>query len=125
MFILAYASQLYSSSSSSNHCRGGQSRLLSKPRNGTWPIATDPMLLGGEGQSSSSACEVRPWWPGCAEAVLQSDPRLPGSGFPQPLLYGVDDGLANRVDRIRAIGNGWVPAQAAEAFRLLRARIAQ
>jgi DNA (cytosine-5)-methyltransferase 1 len=35
-------------------------------------------------------------------------------------LCRVDDGLANRVDRLKAIGNGQVPAVAALAWRLLR-----
>lgn len=38
-------------------------------------------------------------------------------------LLGVDDGLANRVDRLRRCGNGQVPAVAALAFKLLSARL--
>jgi len=34
-------------------------------------------------------------------------------------FFRVDDGLASRVDRLKAIGNGQVPAVAATAFRLL------
>jgi DNA (cytosine-5)-methyltransferase 1 len=37
----------------------------------------------------------------------------------QPGVLGTDDGLAHRVDRLKAIGNGQVPAVAALAWRLL------
>jgi DNA (cytosine-5)-methyltransferase 1 len=37
----------------------------------------------------------------------------------EPCLGGVADGVAHRVDRLAALGNGWVPLQAAEAFRQL------
>lgn len=41
----------------------------------------------------------------------------------KPGIYGVDDGMANRVDRLIAIGNGQVPAVAALAFQVLSARL--
>lgn len=37
----------------------------------------------------------------------------------EPALCGVDDGVAARVDRIKALGNGQVPAVVAAAWRLL------
>jgi DNA (cytosine-5)-methyltransferase 1 len=37
----------------------------------------------------------------------------------QPRITGMDNGVANRMDRLRAIGNGQVPRVAATAFRLL------
>ena len=40
----------------------------------------------------------------------------------QPCVYGVDDGLANRVDRVRACGNGVVAIQGAAALVLLSRR---
>lgn len=42
-----------------------------------------------------------------------------------PHAYGSNHGLANRVDRTRAVGNGQVSAVAATAFELLRARFEQ
>lgn len=41
----------------------------------------------------------------------------------EPELGRMVDGMADRVDRIKAIGNGQVPLCAAEAFRQLRERI--
>nr|WP_298962039.1 hypothetical protein [uncultured Roseibium sp.] len=38
----------------------------------------------------------------------------------QPELFGLDDGLANRVERSRAAGNGVVPLVAAYAWRTLK-----
>ena len=38
----------------------------------------------------------------------------------EPSVLRVADGVANRVDRIRAIGNGQVPAVAALAWRTLK-----
>ena len=41
----------------------------------------------------------------------------------EPRLGGATDGLANRVDRLRLLGNGVVPATAAKAFTTLINRI--
>lgn len=41
----------------------------------------------------------------------------------QPGITGMDHGVANRMDRLVAIGNGQVPAVAAKAWRLLTADI--
>lgn len=38
----------------------------------------------------------------------------------QPSIHRVDDGVAARVDRLKAIGNGQVPIVAATAFNLLK-----
>lgn len=38
------------------------------------------------------------------------------SGLPEPTICRSDDGFADRRDRIRALGNGWVPQTAREAF---------
>jgi DNA (cytosine-5)-methyltransferase 1 len=41
----------------------------------------------------------------------------------KPGIHGVDDGVAARVDRLRCLGNGQVPAVAALAWRVLGERI--
>ena len=41
----------------------------------------------------------------------------------EPSVGRVADGVAHRVDRLKAIGNGQVPAVAAEAFKILLGRI--
>lgn len=51
--------------------------------------------------------------------VVARNPFVANSGWPQPLLRRGDDGLADRVDRIRAIGNGQVPSVAALAWLAL------
>ena len=48
-----------------------------------------------------------------------------GRPAPEPCIRGVDDGLANSVDgdRLHVAGNGVVPQAAAQAFRVLAARL--
>ena len=50
------------------------------------------------------------------ERLLAADPAF------EPALRGDADGLADRVDRLRACGNGVVPLVAAYALRTLLAR---
>ena len=38
-------------------------------------------------------------------------------------FYGMDDGIASRLDRVKACGNGQVPEVAATAWKLLSERI--
>jgi DNA (cytosine-5)-methyltransferase 1 len=62
-------------------------------------------------------------------AEMASAPEVPGirqgepAWWPIDLLAGVDDGLAHRMDRTRATGNGQVPAVFALAWRTLRGMI--
>lgn len=57
--------------------------------------------LSGRGAKAESAVGMGSWWKN------------------KPAIHGVDDGVAHRVHRLRAIGNGQVPLQAAVAFRIL------
>jgi DNA (cytosine-5)-methyltransferase 1 len=45
--------------------------------------------------------------------------------LPEPRLFGAGNGVACRVERLKAIGNGQVPIVAATAFNILRARLNQ
>lgn len=63
---------------------------------------------------------------GHSEPGLSVDAEAPGMSsrwgdHPEPL--GMDDGLGNELDRLRALGNGQVPQCAAEAWRQLMGRI--
>ena len=42
---------------------------------------------------------------------------------PKPPVCGVDDGVAHRMDRLKALGNGQVAIVAAKAFNILKSRI--
>ena len=63
-----------------------------------------------------------PWPPGPGDADGWRDylDRWPGT---EPAVRRGADGLAHRVDRLRLLGNGVVPDQAALAFRILAARL--
>jgi len=41
----------------------------------------------------------------------------------KPAIHGVDDGTPNRMDRLKGIGNGQVPLQAAVAFKILESML--
>ena len=57
-----------------------------------------------------SIVKIRQWdWSGKADLqLLGSYPFQPSSYWPQPLIRRVDDGVANRTHRLRAVGNGVV-----------------
>lgn len=78
---------------------------------GEWPQPTDPPRLGLA--------------PGLLEQEGHRGPATEGppqGGWweSEPDVVRVVHGMANRVDRIKALGNGQVPLQAACAWRLLR-----
>ena len=57
--------------------------------------------VSGGGETSESTIGMGSWWEN------------------KPAIHGVDDGVADRVHRLRAIGNGQVPLQVAVAFTIL------
>jgi len=73
----------------------------------------------GEGQHEQLAWPPGPTDTDAWAAVLAQRPTL------EPAVCGMADGVAHRVDRLRILGNGVVPAQAALAFRELATRMEQ
>jgi DNA (cytosine-5)-methyltransferase 1 len=58
-------------------------------------------------------------WRGCGAHGSRAPLSRAPQWWPMSVAAGVDDGLAHRMDRVRATGNGQVPAVAAMAWRLL------
>ena len=86
----------------------------------------DTYVTGSQGRLGpigGGSYEVPAWPPG---------PEMDWAGIPErlwpatakPGVRGVADGMASRVDRLRACGNGVVPLAAANAFRTLTAALA-
>lgn len=76
-----------------------------------------PFESGGKNMANGSLFSPGPADLDAWRRVLEADPAL------EPALCGVADGLASRVDRLRMLGNGVVPLQAAYAFCTLLARL--
>ena len=92
-----------------------------------WLLASDP--------NGSTRPELQPQKPvshqirnpqGAQLNTLQQSGRFIGPTWGQSptSICGVDDELADRMDRLKAIGNGWVPQCAAAAFSILWNRLA-
>lgn len=72
---------------------------------GILPCRTDSPIRGRPFERSPGSCrDGTGWW------------------SPEPGMGRVADGMAHRVDRLKAIGNGQVPVVAANAFKLLSDR---
>jgi len=61
--------------------------------------------------SASGLSQNRPWAKCGPEGLLAAlaDPLNDTGGCPKPLVWGVDDGVPNRMERIRGCGNAVVP----------------
>ena len=81
------------------------------------PRLEPPLSLRKSGQWNWSGKED-------LQAIVDS-PFLAGPCWPQPLLRGVDDGLAGRSHRLRLIGNGVVIPVVAQMAVLLYSRITE
>jgi len=103
---------------------------------------TSARLISGTGSGSSQKTHARRWptpvasmAKGSSPAALtrrsgadRSNDRLDhGIGWwsSEPGMGRVADGVAHRVDRLKAIGNGQVPVVAASAFKAFRTRISE
>jgi DNA (cytosine-5)-methyltransferase 1 len=94
-------------------------------RSKTWIVADS----GGFGMerlwNGEDAGEYRPWGQACQADLFSHDPFERNPVFGESMLLRVADGVDRGVDRLKAIGNGQVPAVAAMAWRILSNRIAQ
>ena len=88
-------------------------------RDRIWIVA-DAEVKGLEGHRNDTAFAVARSKQGYAGAVCGTDGAWWDS---EPDLGRVAHGVANRVDRIKAIGNGQVPAVAALAFQILGGKL--
>ena len=74
-----------------------------------YPNSTRPQRFGRKSELRKACEEKPPRWNSC-HSMLSPEWR---SYISKPLLFRGDDGLSNRVDRIRALGNSVVPQVAA------------
>ena len=91
----------------------------SHARERIWIFASNPNLFGSQRSVRKSESN------GFAAKGLDVRDAFPQSedDIPAPWFYGARNGVADRVDRTKAIGNGQVPAVAATAFRILARRL--
>jgi DNA (cytosine-5)-methyltransferase 1 len=111
---MANAKKLFSNGSNNNARISLEQKAESKSRNNSWQANmgyTGSSGLSscfdgqGQGQSWGASIGSAQWW------------KI------EPPLDRVADGMADRVDRLKAIGNGQVPLCAATAWKLLTERL--
>jgi len=95
---------------------------------GTWWDSDPADVCGGETKVVDAAGEGRDTEGLAVSGETEGGGALggvggPGAGPSQPFVGRMAHGVPDRVDRLRALGNGQVPLAAAEAWRRLRARI--
>ena len=98
-----------------------------RPGHGETEQVTDRDISGDSGQSVADAGHGLPshGWPARPEATAAQRPGgwcRPAWLAAEPDVGRVAHGVAARVDRIRTLGNGQVPIQAAAAYLILDAR---
>jgi hypothetical protein len=69
--------------------------------------------------ANGEALREQPWWSGGSNGEEEAIARV-ADWWPVDLIQGVDDGVANRMDRVAATGNGQVPGVARLAWETLR-----
>lgn len=86
-------------------------------------VASSPATEGSVGEDSANSDRASLWEQprrGCRESGQGTAEPQVDDWWPVDLLQGVDDGMAHRVDRVAATGNGQVPGVAALAWETLR-----
>jgi len=115
IWILAYSSQLFGYGSGCGHSRQLGKRALSKPGDSDRTPFTDTGRNRLEGEE----------WPRPHPAtwtqtgIRRLNPDW-GGYVSEPVLCRGDDGLSNRVDRLKALGNSIVPQVAAVALQRIQ-----
>ena len=134
LFLLAHASGLGLSEFWPSHDHNGGNAPRNQP-DGCHEAVADTMRAGPQGgQPQALQREGRGHQRGAAAQLCAASfppgpddtegwRRWTRAGGPQPGVRGGPHGAPDRVDRIRLLGNGVVPAQAALAFRELSARV--
>lgn len=130
LFFLAHANNCHERQQGGN-CNRGKRPLSSGVHNEIritdWLVRgrtlLDAVLLAGKGPRPSggrAACDIPLFAPppSCLEDWYQVLTRRPDL---QPELYGLANGLADRMERSKAAGNGVVPLEAALAYHTLKA----
>ena len=84
------------------------------------PHKRDRLWLVGRNVRDTSSEGLPVWFSGQVERPEEvTEPERPNWWPSEPGIRRVDDGMAHRVDRIKALGNGQVPRVAAAAFSML------
>lgn len=96
-------------------------------RSRTWIVA-NARGKRMEGQKhSADSCEDRQRWETSAADLLSPHSPFDTEMFGEPMLLRVDDGMADKLDcykeRLKAIGNGQVPAVAQLAWKILTKKL--
>jgi len=108
------------------HRDGGQGELgyssMSRLPRGLYGQGDD--AEGREAQTGRTTADGLPSWPPRPMSDWTGIPERLWPATAKPGVRGMADGLAGRVDRLRACGNGVVPLAAANAFRTLTAALA-
>ncbi len=112
----------YSKSEREPQFEGGASRREGQRSEAVWPESG----AGGRGTCGSAAARTEPYRRTASEVSQTVQPadrhgneRNPVWWEVEPNVGRVVDGVAARVDRLRALGNGQVPAVAAAAWLML------